>query len=53
MDFFNCFKVVLFCGELIILKQNLLGSQVLRKDGSICLTCELGPISEFEIIGDF
>ena len=51
-EFFK-FEVVLFKGEIMILKRNLLGSQIMREDGSIWLTCELGPISEFEIIGDF
>lgn len=50
-DFFNLY-VVMFRGELMILKRAM-SSQVYREDGSTWLACELGPISEFEIIGEF
>lgn len=53
MEFLNCFYVVIFKGELMILKRHYLSSQVMREDGSVWATCELGPISEFEIIGEF
>ena len=53
MESFFTFEVVLFKGELMILKRGPLGSQVMREDGSIWLTCELGLISEFEVIGEF
>jgi hypothetical protein len=51
-EFFNCFKVALYKGEIVILKLNLLGSQVMFSDESVWMTCEIAPISEFEIIGD-
>lgn len=53
MEFLNSYKVAIFKGEIVILKLNLIGSQVMFQDGSTWMTCEIAPISEFEIIGDF
>lgn len=53
MEFLNCFKVVMYKGELMIMKQHYLSSLVMRADGSVWATCEIAPISEFEVIGDF
>lgn len=50
------FEVVMYKGKIMILKRNTLGSQVMfmiKGKEMIALTCELGPISEFEIIGEF
>lgn len=51
-DFFK-YYVVLYKNEIMILKPNLFGSQVMKKDGSVHMTCEIAPISEFIIIGEF
>lgn len=52
LDFFK-FYVVMYRDEIMILKPNVLGSQVMKEDGSVWMTCEIAPISEFEIIGEF
>lgn len=53
LDFFNRFYVVMYKDEIMIMKRHVLGSMVMRKNGSTYLTCEIAPISEFEIIGEF
>lgn len=53
VNFLNSIKVCVFRGKICLVKFNLLGSQVMFDDDSVFLTCEVAPISEFEVIGDF
>jgi len=51
---FFAFYVVMYKDEIMILKACPgYGAQVMRKDGSVQFTCEMAPIDEFEIIGEF
>lgn len=54
MDFFfSGIKVVMLGDEIMLMRSNLFGTQVMRADGSVWLSCELAPLSEFVLVGDF
>jgi hypothetical protein len=44
--------VCIFNGRICVVNFNVFGSQVWFSETDKRLTCELGPISQFEIIGE-
>lgn len=54
-EFFNCIYVAIHTptSRLCLVKKNLLGSQVMFDEESVYLTCEIGPISDFELLEQY
>lgn len=50
--FFNDLYVAVHkpTGRLCLVKYNILSSHVMFQEGKVFLTCEIGPISDFEMI---